>query len=388
MRDGENLTGRYALIMGLYWANYAVISSFASMYLLDRGFSNTSIGIMMAVAALFASIFQPVIGAYADKPQSPSVKIILMVVIGAFMISSVCIIVTSSRLPMAMVVFYAVSLMLLQSMNPLCNSLGIMSEQNGKRVNFGVARGTGSITFAVLSIVAGKAVAVYGSGPVPWAAIAIYVLMGIALLAFPFKKPTVTAGITKRGSFIKRYPSFLIVIVAAVFIYAGHCLLNNFIYQITVQKGGDSSSMGIALAIAAFLEIPTMFLFSKMLRIFDSGKWIVISGIAFTIKAVAALLAPNVMGFYLAQLFQVFAYPVLTVASVYFISDIVELEDTAKGQALFTMAVTIGNVVASAIGGRIIDQMGVNVMMEVTVALSAVGAVVMWIGVKSSRRRA
>ncbi len=384
MRERDNLTGRYSLIMGLYWANYAVLSSFASMYLLDRGFSNTSIGIMLAVAALFASLFQPVIGAYADKPQSPSVKKILMVVIVAFIISSVLIIITSSHLPMVMVVFYAISLMLLQSMNPLCNSLGIMSAQNGKTVNFGVARGTGSLAFAILSIIAGKVVAVYGSGLVPWAAIAVYAIMGIALLAFPFEKATANSSVVKRGSFIKRYPSFLIVIVAAVFIYAGHCLINNFAYQITVQKGGDSSSMGIALAIAAFMEIPMMFLYSRMLRLLDSGRWIIISGVVFVVKAVAIFLAPNVMGLYLAQLLQMVSYAVITVASVYFISDIVDREDTAKGQALFTMAVTIGNVVASAIGGRIIDKMGVNAMLEVTIALSAVGAVVMWIGVKKS----
>lgn len=44
-----NLTLRYSFIQGFYWMNFSAIMGFASLYLLDSGFSNTEIGMIMAV---------------------------------------------------------------------------------------------------------------------------------------------------------------------------------------------------------------------------------------------------------------------------------------------------------------------------------------------------
>ena len=73
-----DLTTRYCVVMGCYWSNFAVFSNYATVYLLGRGFSNTAIGMMTAAASLFAALLQPALGAWADRPRSPSVKNILL----------------------------------------------------------------------------------------------------------------------------------------------------------------------------------------------------------------------------------------------------------------------------------------------------------------------
>ena len=48
----KNLTPIYAFIQGLYWMNFAAIMGYSGFYLLGSGFSNTEIGIIIAIAGI------------------------------------------------------------------------------------------------------------------------------------------------------------------------------------------------------------------------------------------------------------------------------------------------------------------------------------------------
>ena len=48
----KNLTPLYAFIQGLYWMNFAAIMGYSGFYLLGSGFSNTEIGIIIAIAGI------------------------------------------------------------------------------------------------------------------------------------------------------------------------------------------------------------------------------------------------------------------------------------------------------------------------------------------------
>ena len=70
----KNLTPLYAFIQGLYWMNFAAIMGYSGFYLLGSGFSNTEIGIIIAIAGILSAVLQPVLASYADRPDSPSLK--------------------------------------------------------------------------------------------------------------------------------------------------------------------------------------------------------------------------------------------------------------------------------------------------------------------------
>ena len=61
-------TPRYALIQGLYWAIYCLMVSFASAFLLDKGFTNGQIGLVLGLSYLFSSFLQPGIGSLFSRP--------------------------------------------------------------------------------------------------------------------------------------------------------------------------------------------------------------------------------------------------------------------------------------------------------------------------------
>ena len=57
----------YAGIQSLYWAGFAAIWAFLSVLLLYRGFSNSQIGTVSALALLMPLAVQPVLASLADR---------------------------------------------------------------------------------------------------------------------------------------------------------------------------------------------------------------------------------------------------------------------------------------------------------------------------------
>ena len=60
-------TPYYALIQGLYWAIFCLMVGFASVFLLDRGFTNSQIGLILGVSYLLSAILQPVVGSVFSR---------------------------------------------------------------------------------------------------------------------------------------------------------------------------------------------------------------------------------------------------------------------------------------------------------------------------------
>ena len=379
-----SLTAHYALIMAFFWSNFTVLSNYASVYLLGHQFRNTEIGFMIAAASLLSALVQPLVGIYADRPRSLSVKQILFGMTGLFLMATVLISISSERSPLILIVSYAVALMLLQSMIPFTNALGTLSAGAGHRINFGIARGVGSLAYAIASILIGMATERFGISIIPLTAIGAYTGLGLCLLPFPFRKNTVTSKKDSSKGFLKKYPGFVIILAASSCLYSSHVLLGNFAFQIISSKGGNSESLGFAYAIAAVMELPMMFCFTRLLKRMNAGKWLIVSGFAFFVKSAGTLVASNVAGFQCVQSLQILAYAVITVASVYYIDDIMKPEDAVKGQAFFTMTNTIGSVLASAIGGWLLDISGVTSLVTTAIGFAGIGAITMLVGVKKS----
>ena len=149
----KNLTGSYSCIQALYWMYFAAVMSFSGFFLLGGGFSNTQIGIIAAAASIISALLQPVLAGYADRPDSPSLKKIIQILyviqlllgIGLFF----------SRTLILTGLLYGISIALLQLMTPFINALGMESINQGQRLNFGLARGMGSVAYAVICYVLG-----------------------------------------------------------------------------------------------------------------------------------------------------------------------------------------------------------------------------------------
>lgn len=382
---GKSLTPGYSFIQGFFWMNFAAIMGFSSIYLLECGYTNTQIGMIIAIAGALSAGLQPAIASYADKPDSLSLKKIILLLSAVQVVLAILLLATYQRGFFLTGLFYGCLITILQLLTPLVNALGTESMNQGKKLNFGVARGMGSAAYAVASYALGIIVAGTGARFVPISIIIIFSAMLVSVYLFSFEK--VQKNLRKTGekrkggvlAFFMRYKRFSIVLIGCVMIYISHVLLNNFTFQIVESKGGGSPEMGFSMALSALIELPTLFLFTYMLKKIRCDIWFRISGIFFMLKSFGTLLAPNIPVFYGVQIFQMLGWALITVASVYYVNSIMDEQDAIKGQAYITMTYTLGSVIGALLGGKLIDFAGVNSMLAFGTVCAAVGMVILLI---------
>lgn len=390
----KSLTPRYSLIHAAFWMVYAASTSYTSVYLLDAGFTNTQIGFLIAAVSLISAFLQPAAAAYADKPESPSLKKIVTGCCTLFFILALILILSGKNIPAVILFCYGGLVMINQLLIPLVNALGMQSINQGKNLNFGIARGIGSVAYAAATYLIGILVAAAGTKNVPVCALILALAMIAAVAVFPFKKTVSTASETGTSAkkqtpfssllyFFEHYRSFCFVLVGYVFICTCHMMLSNFAFQIVSAKGGGTAEVGTSLSLAAMSELPTMFLFSHFLKKAPAAAWYKTASIFFVLKAVGSLLAPNIPVFYAVQFLQMGAWALNTVSSVYYVNSIMDKRDAIKGQACMTMAFTLGNVVSALFGGPILDYAGVTAALLFCIGTGALGMLIIQFNAKA-----
>ena len=373
----NDLTFRYGLIHGTYWMAFAAVSGYVSLYLLELGFSSTTVGALIALSGILSAVAQPLVAGYADRPDSWSLKAVNVLVAAlALGCSGALLAVRSSRALTLM--FYGLNIALLQLSTPLVSALGVNSLNCGSRLNYGVSKGVSSVTYAAASFAMGRLAEHLGGWVVPVAMCLFYALFIGSLLLYPREKAPAAAGAKGAGffGFFRKYPRFTLVLLGCVLLFISHVLLNNFTLQIIRTKGGGSREMGVAMALAALSELPTMLGFSWLMKKAASHVWLRLTGVFFTLKTLGSLLCTTVGGFYALQFLQLLAWALIALSAVYYINAVMAPEDAIKGKAYYTMAYTIGSVVGAIIGGRIIDTMGVPAMLVFGTVCAAVGTLV------------
>ena len=159
----KRLNVSYACIQATYWMVYAVVGSFASVFLLARGYSNSEIGVILAVANVVAVVLQPIIADFADRSKKISLVGLIQLMAIVMMLFMVGLFIFQ-RKSIALSVIFLMLLAWHTSLQPLINSLNFRLEESGAKINFGVCRSMGSLAYSILCAVMGTLVETYTVG--------------------------------------------------------------------------------------------------------------------------------------------------------------------------------------------------------------------------------
>lgn len=385
----EYFTVRYALIQGFYWASYCTFYSYAAVFLGDRGFSSSAIGVLFAIANVFAVIMQPIVAATIDKSDRISLRgsISVMALIISGLALCMCLVNSVTwTIPVLFVLIY----MVLQTIQPLNSSMGMECENYKNRLNFGLARGTGSCIYAICSIALGLYLRRFAIRTLPVIYLILFVLEFISVFTFVYKdnrnmshkntgdriEYTTEEAHTGLISFAKCYPRFMLFLLGVILIFFTHTLINNFTINMMENVGGNSTDMGLALGLAAFLELPAMALFATIRKKTGVSKLLIFSCVFFSIKHILLLLAKSAGVVIALHALQMTSYAVFLPASIYYVNAIMQKRDAVKGQAYITIAITISGIFSSLLGGHIIDTFGFSTMMFWGTVISVIGTIV------------
>ncbi|PJI10456.1 MULTISPECIES: MFS transporter [Clostridium] len=386
---------KYSLTQILYFGGFCGLMGYASVYLLDRGVSNSVIGMVLALISVISVFAQPMIASYADKNKQIELRTIIAYILVAAIILSFIIYFYKGMVPILLCLFVGISTLMI-TLQPLLNSLAFVFEKYGITVNYGVARGLGSAAYAIVSITLGYMVEDFGASIIPLVYIAFNIMLIIVVYVYVIPKTEQKEiSIDSREEannnelsfidFCRTYKKFMIFILGVVAVFFTHTIINNFFIQVIKPIGGTSHEMGTAVFLAAILELPAMSLFNTVRKRVNCTTLIKISVIMFAVKHILTFLATGMVMIYIAQVFQMGAYAIFIPASVYYVNEIIDKRDSIKGQSMVTMAITGSGIIANLLGGILLDLVGVKYVLLIGSVVSVLGAFIVIAAVKNNK---
>ena len=398
---GKLLNIKYGCIHGTYWMYYGVAGSFASAFLLARGYSNAEIGIILAVGNILAVFLQPLIADLADRSKKLSL-------IGVTQLSAVLLMVLTGLLfvmkqkSAALWVVYMFIMAWMTTLQPLFNSLAFKLEETGVHINFGACRSVGSLAYAVLCAFLGTLVEAKGVGVLPLSGEIVLLMLlaslwvtktqfdrmvgektgkqAVSVLGECGQVPVADAEEAEEinlALFVKRNKLFVVLNLAGIGVFVSNSILNNFMLQVVEGVGGTSEDMGRIFSVMAFLEIPALFFFDKIKERFSCQLILKFAAICFTLKVLLIYLAESVTMIYVAHLLQTLSFGLFLPAMVSFIGEVMAKGEAVKGQALYTVMTTASSMLASVLGGIMLDVSGPGFMLLVSTIVTGLGALVL-----------
>lgn len=381
----KNLTLRYTVQQCAYWAAAAGVVSFATAFLLEKGFAASHIGILLASGNLLSCAAQPVLAGAADRIGGNIVKWF----IAGLTAVSMCCFSAIQLLPLSAVVYglvYLLGIFAFDAMNPLLNAVSVSYNRIGCKINYGMGRGIGSSAYAVSALVIGKVMAAWGADWMIWICLALLAANVLVTVTYP----SLVEGRAedRRQSqccsvpvFFRRYKWYCVSLLGVMGLAMFHAMTENYLIEVVAPLGGDSGTVGIALFVATAIEMVVIVNFD-WLRTKISDTWLLkLAGISFLVKSVAFLLARNVLTIYAIQLLQATSYSFLSPTQLYYADAKVDPADMVKGQAFITASYTLGCAIGNFTGGQLLDAFGIRVLLLAGVAMAAAGTAVFFLTV-------
>ena len=369
-----------------YWATAAGVVSFATAFLLQKGFAASTVGILLASGNLLSCAFQPVLADWADRTGGNVLKWMTAALTA---VSAACF-VSIQLLPLPETVFgllYLLGVFAFDAMNPLMNALNVSYMTGGYTINYGLSRGLGSLAYAFAALGIGKVMARFGADWMIWISVGLLAVNAAMSMSYP---SLVSAGSGEKKNndccsvlvFFRRYKWYCISLLGVMLLGMFHAMTENYLIEIVTPLGGDSGTVGVALFVATAIEAVVLVYLDKI-RSRISDNWLLkLAGLSFVLKSVLFMLAGNVMMIYGIQLLQATSYTFLSPIQMYYANNKIGAADMVKGQAFSTAAYTLGCAAGNFAGGQILSAFDLRTMLLAGVIMAVAGTAVFFLTVE------
>lgn len=380
-KDMKKLTVRYSLTQFTYWAASTGASSFATTYLLNKGLSSGVVGTLLALSGIISCIVQPVLASVWDKNNSVRLPQILT---GISLACAGCfaILLIPGVSPIGCGICYVVQILLSNIMLPLLNALCVSYEQKGYCINYGVARGIGSVASAMASLVLGYVIARLGNKWMILLLIFFRVCNLAVLLGYPILKREEVhqEKIKSMGNaniFFSKYPWYCATLLGVLFLGMYHSMTETYMIAIMERLGGNSRQVGNALFISSMVGAPVIFCSKYIRRKITGENLLKIAACTFLLKSILICSAQNVQAIYIVQLLQMTSYAFMEPTLIYYAKDSVRSTDLLTGQAFSTAAYALGCSAGNFAGGQLLTY-DMTAFFAAGILMAATGVIIIF----------
>ena len=144
----------HATIEGSYFAAFSAIWGFGPVLLLYLGLSNSMLGMITSLALLLPLLVQPCLAALSDADRHWTSRRLALALSVLTLAASVVMTLYTGEKTVLLVCYILIGVSLV-STAPFFNSMVMAYHLRGVNVNYGLGRGTGSATYALVALVLG-----------------------------------------------------------------------------------------------------------------------------------------------------------------------------------------------------------------------------------------
>lgn len=381
VRGTSSLTSLKLYNFFIYGA-ISIFAGFLQLYLQEIGMTKLEIGSLMAIGPFVSLFANPFWGFWSDK--SRNIRIVLMMMMGGTFVLAQGVFYAPSYawIYVAMIFFYFFQSPLFAQTNSL-----ILGYIDGTGQKFGSFRLWGSLGWALTAVAAGPVIDRFGVSSVSIifaCMIAVAFIFSVLLPRQPIASDTPIVTFRRFGK-VMFNPYFMIFIGLGVLVSVPNAMNSTFMSLYIVEMGGDKQMVGWAIFTSSILEVGVFLLLDRLLKRKMSillGSLILVS-LLFALRWQLMALANNPMEVVFIQLMHSVTFGGYFYVGTQLTMLFIPRPYRSSGQAVYTMAWGgLSGVIAGLFGGWLFQSFGAEVMYNIGVFFSLIGAAgfaIMWL---------
>lgn len=347
---------KYSLFIGMYYTVLAVFQSFVGNFYQDaRGIQGTELMWLLVALPAVSLVIQPLWGYAGDRMALRNTALYLM---GAGTVLSIVLMGVSRSFFMLLLstCLYAGFFTPIQPMGD-----SVILEDLGKwGMSFGPVRLTGSISFALISLLFGF-VFEGRFHLVPWVSLLFCVLLMLSVKVLP-KAPGHQRGREKVPmAVLFRLPHMkqLLILLTALMLSMGY-YYSYFTLHFTALPGGTAGLAGLSYFLSALCELPFLLNADKLFKRYGAGRLMLVSALLLVVRFALLAFTRSVAIAMVTQVLHGGCFIVITMSMALYVNQVVPDELRSSGQMLLSIVgfglarvfgIVAGGYIANATGG-------------------------------------
>ncbi|MEJ6950196.1 MFS transporter [Natronospora cellulosivora (SeqCode)] len=379
---------KFSLLQWFFWSSWATYGAYLVYYLTEIGYSNIEIGTVMSVRTVLGLIGEPILGYISDYYHTNKKIFILgmlaiALVVLPFPYYNWWLILISTAI---LGFFWAPQQSILDSW--------ILKSSDKLADNYGFMRAWGSVGFAVIVVIFGWALDIFGFS-ILFVSHAI-ILIITAIIAYFISDVKDEKSLvekvnereddkpnndkekrekTKENPFILfKNLEYNIILLSSIFVFIPNSIIFIYLPNFIRGVGGTTSLLGVVLFLNALSEAPIFFLGKKLIKRFKAIPLLLLASIFYMIRVILVYEASGQINFLIFGALQSLSFSVLLITARFHINYIAPESLKTTAQSIFTMAMFgIGGIIASLFGGYIMDFYGMTTLYRISLMISGIG---------------
>lgn len=374
----------YIGLQALHLMVYCVIVNYAGTVLLGNGYTNSEIGVILALGNLFGFLLQFVAASVSDRMKKVTPSFV-MAVCFAIVAVLILLMIWIDRHCIAYTILHILAIAFISMLIPLIYAYAEYLQKKNTVIHFSVARGGAAISFSIMSTIAG---AIYSkNGAIPIYKISLMLLAAIFAILFMFsrdKEMIVVSEKIETGSgdainireFVTTYKPFCYYLLGAFIVFCGTTFLQNYMIQAVEYVGGSSGQMGIIFGFGALMESLIFFSYGKVRKKIRPKSIIEIALLFYTLQGIMLLFTKTPTMLFIAYFIQSPAAAFMVPAVTDYIAETLSFSYVNRGQALYNGIYLLSRIVSACVGGILLGSIGIPGMFVIQAITSAVGTAI------------